>query len=173
MGRLIYVTGGARSGKSRFAQQLAEQQPGDLLYIAPAQVLDPEMADRVEQHRLARGERWTLLEEPLQLAERLAQIADGKSALLLDCVTIWLSNLFFHFDEEQELIIAAVERLTSLVDSLPAPLYMVSNEVGSGIVPENAMARSFRDLAGAVNQQLATAADEAWLVVSGLPLRLK
>ncbi|MDT8419793.1 MAG: bifunctional adenosylcobinamide kinase/adenosylcobinamide-phosphate guanylyltransferase [Desulfuromonadales bacterium] len=173
MGRLIYVTGGARSGKSRFAQQLAEQNPGDLLYIAPAQVLDAEMADRVAQHRLARGERWVLLEEPLQLAERLTRAADGKSALLLDCVTIWLSNLFFHFDEEHDVIMAAVERLISLLGSLPAPLYMVSNELGSGIVPENAMARSFRDLAGAVNQRLAAAADEAWLVVSGLPLRLK
>lgn len=173
MGRLIYITGGARSGKSGYAQQLAEQQPGKLLYIAPAQVLDTEMAERVDLHQQARGERWTLLEEPLQLAERLPEAVEGKSALLLDCVTIWLSNLFFHFGEEHEPVLAEVDRLISVAAELSVPLYLVSNELGSGIVPENAMARSFRDLAGTVNQRLAATADEAWLVVSGLPVKLK
>lgn len=173
MSRLIYITGGARSGKSGYAQQLTEQLPGELLYIAPAQVLDTEMAERVELHRQARGERWSLLEEPLQLAERLPESAQGKSALLLDCMTIWLSNLFFHFDEKTEPILAEVDALIAMSKTVSAPFYLVSNELGSGIVPENKMARSFRDLAGTVNQKLAAAADEAWLVVSGLPVRLK
>lgn len=173
MGKLIYITGGARSGKSSYAQQLAEQQPGELLYIAPAQVLDGEMAERVALHRQARGERWILLEEPLHLAERLPGAAEGKAAFLLDCVTIWLSNLFFHFGEEHEPILQEVDQLIAVVAHLPVPLYLVSNELGSGIVPEHAMARSFRDLAGLVNQKLAAAADEAWLVVSGLPVKLK
>lgn len=173
MARLIYITGGARSGKSGFAQQLAEQQPGKLLYIAPAQVLDAEMAERVELHRQARGERWALLEEPLQLADLLISAAQGKSALLLDCVTIWLSNLFFHFAEDRSAVIAEVDKLVSVTEKLAVPLYLVSNELGSGIVPDNAMSRSFRDLAGTVNQRLAAAADEAWLVVSGLPVKLK
>lgn len=173
MGRLTYITGGARSGKSAYGQQLAERQPGQLLYIAPAQIQDEEMARRVERHRQSRGDRWALLEEPLRLVERLPEAATGKGALLLDCVTLWLSNLFFRHNEEQAPVLAEMERLLAIVDELPAPLFLVSNELGSGIVPENAMARSFRDLAGIVNQQLAVAADEAWLVVSGLPLKLK
>ena len=173
MSRLIYIAGGARSGKSGYAQQLAEQQTGELLYIAPAQVLDDEMAERVELHRKTRGERWTLLEEPLQLTDHLPAAAQGKSAVLLDCVTIWLSNLFFHFDEDPKPILAEVNRLVAIAQELPAPLYLVSNELGSGIVPEHKMARSFRDLVGTVNQTLAKAADEAWLVVSGLPVKLK
>jgi len=173
MSRLFYITGGARSGKSDYAQQLAEQQPGELLYIAPAQVLDSEMAERVERHRRARGQRWSLLEEPLKLAERLPSMAEGKSALLLDCVTIWVSNLFFHFDEKSEPILGEVDALIAMSKKGSAPFFMVSNELGSGIVPENKMARSFRDLAGTVNQKLAAAADEAWLVVSGLPVKLK
>ena len=173
MGRLIYVTGGARSGKSGYAQQLAEQQPGELLYIAPAEVLDEEMAERVELHRQERGERWALLEEPLRLSERLPAVALDKSALLLDCVTIWLSNLFFHYGEERTPILDEVDRLLGVIEKLTVPLYLVSNELGSGIVPDNALARSFRDLAGTVNRKLAAAADEAWLVVSGLPVKLK
>lgn len=173
MGRLIYVTGGARSGKSGYAQTLAEQQSGELLYIAPAQVLDSEMAERVELHRQARGERWSLLEEPLWLSDRLPDAVAGHAAVLLDCVTIWLSNLFFHYGEEHDPALDEVARLIAVAKDLPVPLYLVSNELGSGIVPENKLARSFRDLAGRVNQQLAAAADEAWLVVSGLPVKLK
>lgn len=173
MGHLIYITGGARSGKSAYAQQLAEQRDGQLLYIAPAQVLDREMAERVEQHRQARGERWVLLEEPLQLAERLPEVAGGKGALLLDCVTIWLSNLFFHYAEDPAPVLDEVDSLIRVAAELPVPVCLVSNELGSGIVPENPMARRFRDLAGTVNQKLAAAADEAWLVVSGLPVKLK
>lgn len=173
MARMIYVSGGARSGKSGFAQRLAEQRPGQLLYIAPARVEDDEMAARVELHRQARGERWELLEEPLWLAQTLPAAASGKGALLLDCVTLWLSNLFFHYQEQQEAVLVEVERFIALARQLDEPLYLVSNELGCGIVPENRLARRFRDLAGIVNQRLAAAADEAWLVVSGLPLQLK
>lgn len=173
MSRLIYVTGGARSGKSHYAQQLAEQQPGELLYIAPAQVLDNEMAERVQKHRDARGDRWGLLEEPLLLADVLPAAARGKSALLLDCVTLWLSNLYLHFREEPAPVLEEVDSFLEMTGGLHIPFFLVSNELGSGIVPDNALARGFRDLAGTVNQRLAAAADEAWLVVSGLPLRLK
>ena len=173
MAQMIYVTGGARSGKSSYAQQLAEQHQGDLLYIAPARVEDDEMVTRIELHRQARGERWQLLEEQLWLAERLPDAAAGKGALLLDCVTLWITNLFFHFDEQQGAVLAEVDRLIELAWQLDEPLYLVSNELGSGIVPENPLARKFRDLAGIVNQRLAAAADEAWLVVSGLPVKLK
>ena len=173
MAGMIYVTGGTRSGKSSFTQQLAEKHAGGLLYIAPARVDDDEMLTRIELHQQVRGERWQLLEEPLWLAERLPDAASGKGALLLDCVTLWITNLFFHFDEKPGPVLAEVDRFIELVWQLDEPCYLVSNELGSGIVPENRMARKFRDLAGIVNQRLAAAADEAWLVVSGLPVKLK
>ncbi len=173
MGQLIFITGGARSGKSRFAQRQAESRPGALLYVATAAVGDAEMAERVARHRAERGERWQTLEEPLQLAERLPQVAAGKGAVLLDCVTLWLTNLLFHHGERPEPVLAEVEKFLDAVRQLDSPLYLVSNEVGSGIVPDNRLARVFRDLAGEANQLLAAAADEAWLVTAGLPLRLK
>ena len=173
MAGMIYVTGGARSGKSCYAQQLVEQHAGPLLYIAPSEVRDEEMAARVELHQQVRGERWQLLEEPLWLVDRLPDAANGKGALLLDCVTLWVTNLFFHFAEQPGPVLAEVDRFIELAWQLDEPCYLVSNELGSGIVPENRMARKFRDLAGFVNQRLAAAADQAWLVVSGLPVKLK
>lgn len=173
MGRLIFVTGGTRSGKSAYAQQQAEQQRGQLLYIATAAVGDDEMAQRITRHRAARGPRWDVLEEPLALCERLPDAARDKGGLVLDCVTLWLNNLYFARHEDEDVVLAEVESFLSLVPTLPAPLWLVSNELGSGIVPDNRLARVFRDLAGEVNQRLAAASDEAWLVVAGLPLRLK
>jgi adenosylcobinamide kinase/adenosylcobinamide-phosphate guanylyltransferase len=173
MARTVYISGGARSGKSAFAQRLAEACSGLLLYVATAGVHDAEMADRVEKHRLARGERWHTLEEPIDLAGSLPEAAAGQGAVLLDCVTLWITNLFFHHGEDGGKVLAEVERFASLLPAIEAPLFMVSNEVGLGIVPENRMTRVFRDIAGEANQILAAAADEAWLVASGLPLRLK
>jgi adenosylcobinamide kinase/adenosylcobinamide-phosphate guanylyltransferase len=173
MGKLIFVTGGARSGKSRYAQRLAEACPGPLLYVATADIGDAEMAERVRRHRGDRGERWSTLEEPLALTDRLPAAAVGKGAVLLDCVTLWLSNLFFHHQEDVGRVLAEIERFLAAVPALEAPLFLVSNEVGGGIVPENHLARHFRDLAGEANQRLAAVADEAWLVVAGLPLQLK
>lgn len=173
MARTVFVTGGARSGKSSYAQQLAERHKGKLLYIAPARVEDDEMAARIEQHQQARGERWLLLEEPLWLSDKLPDATSGKGALLLDCVTLWLSNLYFHFHEKSGPVLAEVDRFIELAWQLSEPLYLVSNELGSSVVPENRLARQFRDLNGIVNQRLAAAADQAWLVVSGLPVKLK
>ncbi len=173
MGRMVFITGGARSGKSSFAQQQAEQNPGDLLYIAPAEIHDDEMRQRVKMHQAARGERWQLLEEPLWLTDKLTDAVAGKSALLLDCVTLWVSNLFFHFEEKPGPVLAEIDRFIERAWQLEKPFYLVTNELGGGIVPENRMARQFRDLAGTINQRLAAAADEAWLVVAGLPVKLK
>lgn len=173
MGRIVFITGGARSGKSAFAQSLAETAGGPLLYVATATVEDAEMADRVALHRQQRGPRWNLLEEPYDLPGRLPAAATGHGAVLLDCVTLWLTNLFLAAEEDNERVLAEVERFCAVLPTLPAPLYLVSNEVGAGIVPENRMARLFRDLAGGANRRLAAAADEAYLVVAGLPLKLK
>lgn len=173
MAQVTFITGGTRSGKSAFAQSLAERCEGPLLYVATAGIGDNEMAERVRRHRTARGARWDTLEEPLALADQLPPAAAGKGAILLDCVTLWLCNLLFHHDECESGVWPEVDRFIAFLPSLSAPLFLVSNEVGSGIVPDNRLSRQFRDLAGEVNQRLAAAADEAWLVVSGLPLRLK
>lgn len=175
MAHTVYISGGARSGKSAYAQQLAEAYSGPLLYVATAGVHDAEMADRVEKHRQARGERWRTLEEPLHLADRLPAAAAETvvGGVLLDCVTLWVTNLLFHHGEERDPVLAEIERFVDALPRIEAPLFVVSNEVGLGIVPENRLARLFRDLAGEANQRLAAAADEAWLVASGLPLRLK
>ncbi|MDO3377515.1 bifunctional adenosylcobinamide kinase/adenosylcobinamide-phosphate guanylyltransferase [Geoalkalibacter halelectricus] len=172
MAPTVFITGGARSGKSAFAQQRAESHPGSLLYLAAARSEDAEMAARIQAHQEARGPRWRTVEEPLDIPGALRE-ARGCEAVLFDCVTLWLSNLLFHHREDQAAVLAAVDGLVAILPRLEAPLYLVSNEVGSGIVPENRLARLFRDLAGTANQRLAAAADEAWLVAAGCPLRLK
>lgn len=173
MGRLVFITGGARSGKSSYAQRRCEELPGPLLYVATATVDDKEMKRRVALHQQARGERWTLLEEPLRLAERLPGVVSEGQPVLLDCLTLWLTNQLFACAEQPGPVLDAAQQLMRALRRLQAPVFVVSNEVGSGIVPDNALARSFRDLAGNVNQMFAANADEAWLVASGLPLRLK
>lgn len=173
MADLILITGGTRSGKSTFAQRCAEGHPGSLLYVATATIADAEMAERVARHQQVRGERWNLLEEPCDLCGRLPEAAAGQGAILLDCVTLWITNLLFAHNEEPAAVLAEVRRFIVLLGQIEAPFYLVTNEVGAGIVPENRLARLFRDLAGEVNQELAAAASSAWLVVSGLPLRLK
>lgn len=173
MAELILITGGTRSGKSAFAQRCAEAHPGPLLYVATATGADAEMAGRISRHQQARGERWKLLEEPCDLCARLPAAADGQGAILLDCVTLWITNLLFANNEEPAAVLAEVRRFIALLATIEAPLYLVTNEVGGGIVPENHLARLFRDLAGEVNQELAAVANSAWLVVAGLPLRLK
>jgi len=170
---LTLLTGGARSGKSALAQAWAERQPGKLLYVATAAVEDEEMAARVMRHRQQRGERWVTLEEPLWLADRLIEEGTGAGGIVIDCITLWLSSLLFHFREQPEPVLEQADRLIERLPELSAPLWLVSNEVGSGIVPENGLARAFRDLHGEVNQKLAAAADQVFLVVSGLPMQLK
>lgn len=173
MARLSYISGGARSGKSRYAQSLAEACEGPLLYVATAGIYDAEMAERVRLHQADRGGRWSTLEEPLWLAQGLPAASAGKGALLLDCVTLWLTNLLLHHGEQPDPVLAEVDRFIAMLPQLQVPLFLVSNEVGCGIVPDNPLGRLFRDLAGTVNQRLAAVSDQAWLVVSGLPLRLK
>jgi len=172
MGEMIYVTGGARSGKSGYAQRLVESCPGALLYVATAAAGDAEMAARIALHRQQRGSRWTTLEEPCRPLESLPQAAADKGGVLFDCATLWLSNLLLRGDDDAA-ILDEIRRLPEVARKLPGTLVLVSNELGSGIVPENALARRFRDLAGTANQVLAATADQAWLVVSGLPLQLK
>jgi adenosylcobinamide kinase/adenosylcobinamide-phosphate guanylyltransferase len=168
MAPLILVIGGARSGKSRHAERLiAEHQP-PWIYLATAEGLDDEMGERIAQHRARRDERWQSMEAPHALADVIRE-APGDRPLLLDCVTLWLSNrLLAAADLEQE-----IATLCDVLGARSGATIVVSNEVGSGIVPENALARRFRDLAGVANQLLAARADRVELIAAGLPLRLK
>lgn len=168
MTRLL-VLGGARSGKSRYAQARAESLTGDLVYVATAQALDTEMEDRIARHRADRGPRWSTLDVPLDLPATIqAQAAPGR-VLLVDCLTLWTSNLMFaEYDLDAE-----TEALATAVAEAAGPVILVANEVGLGIVPDNALARRFRDAAGRLNQAIAAAAEEVQFVAAGLPLRLK
>ena len=172
MAKVVFITGGARSGKSRLAESLAEGFGTPLCYIATGEARDEEMAVRIAAHRTRRGNGWQTVEEPIRLMEAL-KAAEGRfQAVLVDCVTLWLTNLLLsHEDADQAL--AEVQALAALLPELTIPIVLVSNEVGMGIVPDNSLARSFRDLAGTANQTLAAAADEVYVTFSGIPLKLK
>ena len=165
---LTLVLGGMRSGKSEYAERLIEAH-GPGVYIATAQVLDTEMAERVRRHRERRGDSWATVEEPLDLAETLGAHGATGRAVLIDCLTLWLSNLLAA-GRDAEVETAA---LAAALARLLVPVVMVSNEVGLGIVPDNALARVFADAAGRLNQAMAAAADRVVLVSAGLPLVLK
>ncbi len=165
--RLTLVLGGARSGKSRHAEALIRRHPAPWLYIATAQALDDEMAERIALHRQQRGEGWSTREAPLELAAAVA--ATAARPALVDCLTLWLSNhLLAGSDLEAE-----SGGLAKALEAAPGPLVLVANEVGQGIVPDNALARRFRDAAGRLNQRVAAVADSVVLMVAGLPLQVK
>jgi adenosylcobinamide kinase/adenosylcobinamide-phosphate guanylyltransferase len=168
MAPLILVLGGARSGKSRYAERLISEYAPPWTYIATAEALDDEMRKRIAEHRARRDGRWHTIDAPHALEDAVRD-APAEQPLLVDCLTLWLSNrLLVDADLKQE--------TGALVDTLAArtaPTIAVSNEVGLGIVPENALARRFRDAAGAANQMLAARADRVDFIAAGLPLRLK
>lgn len=165
----LFVLGGARSGKSRYAQQRAELTGLAPIYIATAQAWDDEMRDRIALHRGERGGAWTTIEAPLALAEAIHAHAAPSRVLLVDCLTLWVTNLMLGDHD----IAAAARGLTDALACAQGPVIAVSNEVGLSIVPENALARRFRDEAGRVNQQMAACMGEVQLVMAGLNLRMK
>ena len=166
----MLVLGGCRSGKSRFAQERCEAVvDGTLAYIATAQAFDAEMEERIARHRSERGSRWRTIDAPMDLASTLSEAALRADAILVDCLTLWLTNLML---AEADLAKARVA-LAEAVMACPVPVILVSNEVGLGIVPDNALARRFRDEAGWLNQQMATLCEEVIFMAAGLPLRLK
>jgi adenosylcobinamide kinase/adenosylcobinamide-phosphate guanylyltransferase len=173
MARTVFITGGARSGKSRLAEELAVRHGTPLLYVATGAAGDGEMAERIARHRSRRGADWQTIEEPLDLHGVLAGHDGYFGAILVDCVTLWLTNLLFARGEEPGPALEEVRRLAALLPELKGPVILVSNEVGMGIVPENRLARVFRDLAGEANEILAAAADEVYVTFSGIPLKIK
>lgn len=178
MGAIIFITGGARSGKSSYAQNRAEAIPGRKLYLAtcPDQKNDEEMEKRIQRHiKERRGRGWETIEEPLYLAEVISENGSAE-VILVDCLTLWISNLMadspegtMQDEDIENICLAFIAELKKFAGTT----FLVSNEVGMGIVPDNALARRFRDLAGRCNQVMASGADEAVLVSCGMPIHLK
>ena len=163
------ILGGARSGKSAYAEGLITSQPGAWVYLATAEAGDAEMRSRIDHHRARRGPGWLTVEEPLELAATLLREASQQRVVLIDCLTLWLANLMA---AERDLE-AETEKLLTLLAAPSGPVVLVSNEVGLGIVPETALGRRFRDHAGRLNQQVAAQAQSVVFMAAGLPLQLK
>jgi adenosylcobinamide kinase/adenosylcobinamide-phosphate guanylyltransferase len=165
------VLGGARSGKSAYAQRMAEEaaaKGGRLVMLATAEALDDEMRARIEKHQADRGDAWATVEAAMNLPQAILKLQSGDIAVV-DCLTLWISNLMMRERNVEQ----GVNALLTAVNNVRCPLWLVSNEVGMGIVPENAMAREFRDHCGRMHQQLAAKADSVAMVVAGLPLTVK
>ena len=185
-GKIVFITGGARSGKSTLAEKLAASDGGPVAYIATAGVLDTEMAERVKQHRARRPAAWLTIEETLSLSRALEKVPEAVTVVIVDCLTLWLTNrLLQEWEAEagggtgaeagkpEKTILAELDAFLQLLPARPFQTVIVSNEVGCGIVPESELARAFRDLAGRANQLAASRADTVYLTVSGMPLLLK
>lgn len=173
-GRIILVTGGVRSGKSAFALTEATRVKGERAFIATAEPLDDEMRKRILDHRRARGDDWTTYEEPLRLSDVISEIRSPYKAIIVDCLTLWLSNMMLRgmpVEEESERLVEALK--TAQAKTSGGRFFLVSNEVGMGIVPENELARTFRDRAGMLNQRVASLADDVYMLIAGIPVRIK
>ena len=164
----LLITGGARSGKSSFAEKRTLSYGTPVIYIATAQATDEEMENRIRLHQQKRGDEWRTISEPLAIANILTSL-DRQGACLVDCLTLWLSNLIFAEEDISKATSSLIEAIAARRD----PVILVTNEVGGGIVPENELARRFRDEAGRLNQIVAEAVDEVYTCISGIPLKLK
>ena len=165
----LLVLGGARSGKSVYAEDRCAAEPGEKIYLATAQAHDEEMRSRIELHQERRAGDWSLVEEPLMLVEALESNAAAGRTILVDCITLWISNLMMNDGD----VAQQVDKLSDMLPTLAGTVVLVTNEVGLGIVPDNALARAFRDEAGLANQILADTCDEVVFMAAGLPLWLK
>ncbi|MEI7881562.1 MAG: bifunctional adenosylcobinamide kinase/adenosylcobinamide-phosphate guanylyltransferase [bacterium] len=169
--KIVLVLGGARSGKSAYAQKLAEQEWAQPLYLAPAETFDQEMIERVKLHREQRGPKWGCVEEPLDVARVILGTTPPRDGVLLDCATIWLTNVLLK--EGEPAVKTRKQELLAALQTSPCDVIIVSNEVGMGIVPDSALGRTFRDLQGWLNQELAAIADSVYFVIAGLPIKIK
>ncbi len=168
-GHITLVLGGARSGKSGFSEKLAHETGLQRHYIATGRAYDDEMRERITRHRIDRGEGWVTHEEPLELAATLKHVAEPGRVVLVDCLTLWVTNLMM----DERGIDAEATALVDRLQKMSGRVILVSNEVGLGIVPENKMAREFRDHAGRLHQKIAAIADEVFFIAAGLPLKMK
>ncbi len=171
MGNIIFITGGARSGKSTYASSLARKY-GKVAFIATCQALDQEMAKRIKLHQKSRPKSWKTFEEPRKISLLLSKLDNHFECILLDCLTILVSNLVLDGYNEKQ-ILSETKLILKNLRNKKAKSIIVSNEVGLGIVPANKLARDFRDIAGKINQLVAKETDEVFFTVSGIPLRIK
>lgn len=167
--KITFILGGSRSGKSSFALKQASKLPGGKAFIATAQAFDEEMKERIDRHRRERSAEWNTYEEPVALPGLISDIGKKHDVILIDCLTLWLSNLLMNEADAD----SNIEALLYAAALCPSSLFMVSNEVGMGIVPENALARRFRDLAGTLNRCMAEIADDVYMVIAGIPVKIK
>jgi adenosylcobinamide kinase/adenosylcobinamide-phosphate guanylyltransferase len=173
MGRkLIFITGGCRSGKSQYALDYANRHFSKKIYLATCEALDDEMIQRVETHKRLRGPEWLTIEEPVEIIDRIKQYSDNAGVILLDCLTLWLSNLLLRGNNNLKMM-EAIEGLIHSLRERRISVIIVSNEVGMGIVPADPLSRRFRDLSGMTNQKIAEVADTVIFMVSGMPVFLK
>jgi len=170
---MIFITGGVRSGKSFFAEKLALKAGKDRVYVATMQALDGEMKQRIARHKINREDKnWRTVEEPLALLNVLKRENKKKRVILIDCLTLWITNMMLKAYSEKE-ILSAAEALAGFAGRAEAQVIVVSNEVGMGIVPDNVLGRNFRDTQGRVNQIFAAQAKKVYFMVAGLPLKVK
>ncbi|MBN1847673.1 MAG: bifunctional adenosylcobinamide kinase/adenosylcobinamide-phosphate guanylyltransferase [Deltaproteobacteria bacterium] len=167
------LIGGAKSGKSRIALDICNKSEKKKIFMATAQALDDEMKKRIQRHKAERGDDWITVEESIQITDRLAELDASNTVILLDCLTLWLNNLFMEKGESIESIQESIDGLLKRLSQIKAVVVIVSNEVGMGIVPENDLARMYRDVAGSLNQHIAQVAKKVVAVMAGLPVVLK
>lgn len=168
---LQLILGGARSGKSRLAEKIAQDSALTVIYIATAQAWDEEMQSRIEHHRQQRPSHWTVIEEPIYLADQLLQIDQANQCILVDCLTLWMTNLLLH--ENTELQLQQCQKLLNILPKLQSKIILVSNETGLGVVPMGEISRKFVDEAGRLHQQLGQIAEKVVFCVAGFPMILK
>ena len=173
MGTLTLITGGVRSGKSRCALELAGQRAQTKCFLATAEALDEEMKARIVQHRKERGSDFFTLEEPIKLASAIQQVQTQHDLILVDCLTLWVSNLLGRFPDTPKQIEAEIKSFLEIVSLRKTDFVFVSNEVGLGLVPDNSMGRQFIDTLGNLNQELGRLSDEVIFMVSGIPNSIK
>ncbi len=174
MSKVVFVVGGNRSGKSFFAQTYAESLSGKRVYVATAIAFDEEMKERIRKHKSIRADKWhETIEEPYNISRILSNMRGKTDVMLIDCITLWLNNLILKFENDFQKIYREIDKFVKEISNVTYNLFIVSNEVGMGIVPENKIARLFRDLSGYANQKIAKASDEFYISFCGYNLRLK
>ena len=177
--KLIFIIGGARSGKSNFAEKMAVDSGKSVAYLATARPLDEEMAFRIEKHREKRLNTWETYEEPIRVRELVSRLGLEKEVILIDCLTLLTSNLLLRKEDKvedpewQKEILLEIEKLAEISFRVTAQVIIVSNEVGMGLIPDNTLGRVYRDILGRANSIIADKADEVFLMVSGIPLKIK
>ena len=169
----VLVIGGAKSGKSRIALDMCKGLEKKKIFLATAQALDEEMKERIERHRKGRGGDWITIEEPLRFAETIRELDRPNTVILLDCLTLWMSNLFMKYGDSLQSVEESIKGLIEQLINIKGIIILVNNEVGMGIVPENETARKYRDTAGSLNQRIAALACKVVVVIAGMPVLLK